>query len=80
MTRARVKARKLMYLYNTSAPGTGDPMETLDENDEPSAVMNDFRKDILAQLLPLRKDQRDTVEIEPPFQVYVYIGLGTDTR
>lgn len=53
-------------------------METLDENDEPSAVMNDFRKDILAQLIPLRKDQRDTVEIEPPFQVYVFIGLGTD--
>lgn len=72
LTHARVRVRKLMHLYNTSAPGKGDPLETFDDDDDSDAVMNDFRKDILAKILPLSTCQRDKVAIEPPFQVYVY--------
>ena len=60
-----------MYLYNSSTPGNGNPSDTYDEDDDSDAVMNDYRKDILAKILPLKANQRDKVAIEPPFQVYV---------
>lgn len=73
MVDARIRVRKLYHAFNNTPPATG---EDLNDPDVIPQVMGSDRKELIAKIIPLREDQHDKVEVEPPFYWFVlYLAL-----
>ena len=72
LTKDRIHIRRLYRKYNLTPPATTS-MDSNDEDDETSDdLMGIQRRNLLQQMFGFDDEQKQKIEIEPPFFWYVY--------